>query len=309
MNQISSPFVRAESDRAAETAAAASGEIRTLTNAMSVDVEDYFQVQAFAGHIGRGDWDSFDCRVERNTDAVLALFAEADVSATFFTLGWVAERYPRLVRRIADAGHEIASHGMEHVRADSQSPEAFRADVRKAKRLLEDTGGSAVSGYRAATFSIGAKNMWAFDVLAEEGYAYSSSIFPIAHDNYGMPDAPRFPFRTGRQGILEIPMTTMRLAGRNLPCSGGGYFRLLPYPISRWQMRRVNRRDGHPCVFYFHPWEIDPGQPRQQGISVKTRFRHYLNLGRTRDRLSTLLRDFAWDRVDRVFLPNSVGRS
>lgn len=275
---------------------------RGPVNAMTVDVEDYFQVQAFADNISRDDWEALPCRVERNTDEVLALFADAGVTGTFFTLGWVAERYPSMVRRIVDGGHELASHGMAHFRADSQTPEVFREDVRRAKHLLEDVGGVAVSGYRAATFSIGPKNLWAFDALAEEGYAYSSSIYPIVHDTYGMPDAPRTAFRPGTGDFLEIPMTTMHMGGRNLPCSGGGYFRLLPYAVSRWQLRRVNRVDGMSGIFYFHPWEIDPDQPRQTGISAKSRFRHYVNLGRMKGRLARLLRDFQWDRMDRVFL-------
>lgn len=273
---------------------------------MSVDVEDWFQVQAFADRIDRADWDGFAPRVERNTDAVLDLFDEAGVKATFFTLGWVAERFPGLVRRIVDEGHELASHGWAHVRVDSQTPEAFRQDVRRTKALLEDAGGVPVAGYRAATFSIGARETWAFKVLAEEGYAYSSSIYPIRHDYYGMPDAPRFPFRpAGAEGTVEIPMTTVQLGGRNLPCSGGGYFRLLPYGVSRWQLERVNRIDRQPCIFYFHPWEIDPDQPRQRGVSAKTAFRHYTGLGRMRGRLRRLLRDFRWTRMDRAF-PTAV---
>lgn len=269
---------------------------------MSVDVEDWFQVQAFADRIQRPEWDSFAPRVERNTEAALALFAEAGAKATFFTLGWVAERFPQLIRRIVAEGHELASHGWAHVRVDSQTPEAFREDVRRTKRLLEDVGGAEVAGYRAATFSIGPRENWAFAILAEEGYAYSSSIYPIRHDYYGMPEAPRFPFRpAGSDGVLEIPMTTVRLGGRNLPCSGGGYFRLLPYAVSRWQMRRVNRVDGQPCIFYFHPWELDPEQPRQRGVGLKTTVRHYTNLGRMEGRLRRLLREFSWTRMDRAF--------
>jgi polysaccharide deacetylase family protein (PEP-CTERM system associated) len=275
---------------------------RALVNAMSVDVEDYFQVQAFAGTISRGDWDGLPCRVERNVDRLLAIFGEAGVKSTFFTLGWVAERYPALIRRIVAGGHELASHGWNHTRADAQDPETFRADIRRTKALLEDTGGVAVTGYRAATFSIGPKNRWAFGVLAEEGYRYSSSLYPIRHDLYGDTAAPRTPFHPEGTGLLEVPMTTTQWFGRNFPCSGGGYFRLLPYAFSRLNMRRVNRRDHMPCVFYFHPWEIDPGQPRQRGVDMKTRIRHYTNLGRMEGRLKRLLGDFAWDRMDRVFL-------
>ncbi len=272
-----------------------------IINAMTVDVEDYYQVHAFSGQVARGDWDRFESRVERNTDAVLDTFGQAGIRATFFTLGWVAERHPALMRRIAGAGHEVASHGYAHVRADEQDPDAFREDVRRTKRILEDVSGQAVTGYRAASFSIGRRNFWAFDVLAEEGYRYSSSIYPVLHDHYGMPDAPRFAFKPiERSDFIEAPMTTNVVFGWNLPCSGGGYFRMLPYGVSSWQLRRVNRRDRQPCVFYFHPWEIDPDQPRQAGISFKARFRHYLNLGAMRGRLQRLARDFAWDRMDRV---------
>ncbi|HKO10077.1 MAG TPA: XrtA system polysaccharide deacetylase [Alphaproteobacteria bacterium] len=273
-----------------------------LVNALTVDVEDYFQVEAFAEAIPRDGWDSMPGRVERNTERLLDLFARHKVQGTFFTLGWVARRHPALVRRIVAEGHELASHGDEHVRADRQDTDAFRSDVRKTKALLEDLGGVGVRGYRAATFSIGAANWWAFDVLAEEGYAYSSSVYPIAHDLYGMRTAPRMPFLPSRTSLVEIPLTTVRLFGRNLPCAGGGYFRLLPYPASRWLMRRVNRRDKLPCVFYCHPWEIDPAQPRHRQAPLKSRLRHYLNLARMENRLERLLREFAWDRLDRVFL-------
>jgi polysaccharide deacetylase family protein (PEP-CTERM system associated) len=270
---------------------------------MTVDVEDYFQVSAFAAHIRREDWASYPCRVEQNTDALLELFAEYGVRATFFTLGWVADRYPRLVRRIVDGGHELASHGFAHFRVREQAPDVFRADVRRTKRLLEDVGGVPVAGYRAASFSIGEDTLWAFDVLAEEGHAYSSSIYPIHHDHYGMPEAPRFAYRPrGGHGILEVPISTVDFMNRKLPCGGGGYFRLLPYGLSVWALRRINRTDGQPCVFYFHPWEIDPGQPRQGGVSLRTRIRHYVNLGRMEPRLRALLAHFAWDRMDRVFL-------
>ncbi len=273
-----------------------------VTNALTVDVEDYFQVSAFEPHINRRDWDAVPCRIERNMDRILDLFGESGVHATFFTLGWIAERYPHLVRRLVTEGHELASHGYEHVRVVNQNQADFRADVIKTKNLLEDIAGVEVCGYRAASYSIGEKNLWALDVLHEAGYRYSSSIYPIKHDLYGMPDAPRFAFRPKPDGILEIPVSTVRLGGRKLPCGGGGYFRLFPYPLSRWAIRRVNIQDGQSCLFYFHPWEIDPEQPRQSGLPMKTRFRHYLNLGRTESRLRRLLRDFRWDRMDRVFL-------
>jgi polysaccharide deacetylase family protein (PEP-CTERM system associated) len=272
-----------------------------LLNAMTIDVEDYFQVQAFAGVISRDAWETLPRRVERNTGRLLDILAETGAKATFFTLGWVAERHPRLVRRIVAEGHELASHGYDHQRANEQTPAEFRADVERTKRLLEDAGGAAVRGYRAPTFSIGPKNRWAFDVLAEAGYAYSSSIYPIAHDLYGSPESPRAPYREERSGILEIPLSTVKLFGRNFPCSGGGYFRLLPYSISRRAMRRVNVVDGLPCIFYLHPWEIDPDQPRQDCAPWKSRFRHYTNLSRTEGRLKRLLGDFPWGRMDRAF--------
>lgn len=274
-----------------------------VVNSMTVDVEDYFQVSAFERHVARADWDRLECRVERNVDRILALFAERDVRATFFMLGWVAERYPAMLRRIVDAGHELASHGYQHVRVTQQQPEEFRADVTRTKALLEDLGGCPVNGYRAASYSIGARNLWALDVLGECGHRYSSSIYPIRHDLYGMPEAPRFAFRHGgRDGILEVPVTTVSIGGQKYPCGGGGYFRLFPYALSRWALQRVNQRDQQAGVFYFHPWEIDPGQPRQPGVSLKTRVRHYLNLGRTEARLRRLLADFRWGRMDEVFL-------
>jgi polysaccharide deacetylase family protein (PEP-CTERM system associated) len=281
---------------------------RTTINAMSVDVEDYFQVSAFERHVDRTDWDSLPCRVERNTDRILQLFDDHGVQATFFTLGWVAERYPGLLRRMVEGGHEVASHGYSHVRVTNQSPDEFRADVVRTKALLEDVTGREVQGYRAASYSIGASNLWALDVLAETGHRYSSSIYPIRHDLYGMPEAPRFAFQANGGPMLEVPVTTVELFRRNYPCGGGGYFRLLPYALSRWAMRRVNERDGQSCVFYFHPWELDPDQPRQPGLGFKTRFRHYLNLRRMEQRLARLLRDFRWDRMDRVFLGDAVVR-
>ena len=272
-----------------------------ICNAMTVDVEDYFQVQAFAHCIDRGDWDTFPRRVDLNTNRILDQFGAAGVKATFFTLGWVAERFPALIRRIVEEGHELASHGWDHTRVDRQDPETFRADIRRTRALLEDAGGVRVAGYRAATFSIGGRNMWAFPILRQEGYRYSSSINPIRHDLYGMPDAPRVPFRPDADGVVEIPMTTVRLIGRNWPCSGGGYFRLLPTALYRAGLTRVNRREQQPGIFYFHPWEIDAGQPRIANAGWKARLRHYTNLSRMAGDLDDLLRDFAWDRMDRVF--------
>jgi polysaccharide deacetylase family protein (PEP-CTERM system associated) len=283
------------------TAPLSAGAPDAILNALTVDVEDYFQVQAFADIISRDDWETLPRRVDRNTERLLDIFAGAGVKATFFTLGWVAERHPALIRRIVAEGHELASHGYEHRRADGQTPAEFRTDVARTKRILEDIGGAAVHGYRAATFSIGARNWWAYEVLAGEGYTYSSSVFPIAHDLYGAPDSPRTPFRKETAGLLEIPLTTVRYLGRNLPCAGGGYFRLLPYAFSRWAMRRVNRVERMPCIFYIHPWEIDPDQPRQHAAKLKSRLRHYTNLGKTEGRLVRLLREFSWGRMDDAF--------
>jgi polysaccharide deacetylase family protein (PEP-CTERM system associated) len=274
-----------------------------IRNAMTVDVEDYFQVQAFAHCIDRKDWDTFPRRVDANTNRILDQFATHGVKATFFTLGWVAQRFPALIRRIVADGHELASHGWDHTRVDSQEPETFRADIRRTKALLEDTGGTRITGYRAATFSIGARNLWAFPILRQEGYLYSSSINPIRHDLYGMPDAPRVPFHPDADGVLEIPMTTVRLLGRNWPCSGGGYFRLLPTMLYRSGLKRVNHHDHQPGIFYFHPWEIDADQPRIPNAGWKSRLRHYTNLSRMAGDLDDLLRDFAWDRMDRVYAP------
>ena len=274
-----------------------------IRNAFTIDVEDYFHVYAFASHISRESWDRLPCRVERNVDTILAMLAEHKVRATYFMLGWVAERYPALVRKIVEQGHELASHGYGHQLVTGLNREEFSQDIRRAKRLLEDIGGVAVQGYRAPSFSIGKGNLWALECLSEAGYRYSSSIYPIQSDHYGMPDAPRFAYYPEAGcGLLELPPTTVRLFNRNLPAGGGGYFRLLPYGVSRWCLKRVNRVDRQPCIFYFHPWEIDPGQPRQRGASLKSRFRHYVNLSSMERRIRALLQEFQWERVDRLFL-------
>lgn len=274
----------------------------TELNAISVDVEDYFQVYALSQRIRRDDWDRVEHRIVGSMEKVLQLFAERNVKATFFMLSWVAERYPGIVTDIVGQGHELASHGYDHRRVTELDREEFREDVTRAKKTLEDLGGVAVRGYRAPSYSIGESNVWALDVLAESGYEYSSSIYPVKHDIYGFPAAPRFAFRDDRTGLIEVPITTIKLMRKTLPAGGGGFFRFYPYALSRWIIGRVNEVDRQPAVFYFHPWELDPGQPRQDRISPKTRFRHYLNLDKTEARLRRLLNDFTWGRMDRVFV-------
>jgi polysaccharide deacetylase family protein (PEP-CTERM system associated) len=274
-----------------------------VSNALTIDVEDYFQVSAFAPHIPRSEWTTRECRVVRNVDRILAMLDQHGTKATFFTLGWIAERYPELIRRIVAEGHELASHGYGHERASEQTAAAFFADINLAKLILEDLAGQEVKGYRAPSFSIGQHNLWAFDCLERAGYRYSSSIYPIRHDHYGMPDAPRHAHAVG--GLLEVPATTLRFLNRNWPASGGGYFRLMPYGVSRWMLRRVNHIDQLAAVFYFHPWEIDVDQPRIPGISAKTRFRHYVNIHRMEARLNRLLGDFQWGRMDHLFLSDT----
>lgn len=280
----------------------ASPEIcKPIINAMSVDVEEHFQVSAFDGIIAKSDWAGMQSRVAANMDRILELFDQSNTKATFFTLGCVAERAPEIVRKIVDEGHEIASHGYQHTRVGAQTPAQFRADVTQTKQILEDISGCRVSGYRAASFSIGEDTLWAHEVLQESGYEYSSSIYPINHDHYGLPSAPRFPYRVSENGITEIPLATVLAAGKNWPCAGGGYFRLLPLTYSRWALKRVNTLEQMPAAFYFHPWEIDPDQPRVSGIPLITRFRHYVNLGRFEDRLRSLLEEFSWGRMDEVY--------
>ncbi len=274
-------------------------DIRPVVNALTIDVEDYFHVSAFAPYVARSKWDEMPCRIEQNIDRILELLAGCGVHATFFTLGWIAERYPEMVRRIVSGGHELASHGYLHERASALEPGPFFADVALAKAVLEDVAGTEVQGYRAPSFSIGDANLWAYDCLAKAGYRYSSSIYPIRHDHYGSPDRARFA-HLANSHVLEIPIATARLFSTNLPAGGGGYFRLMPYVLSRWLIRRVNSCDEESAVFYFHPWEIDPEQPRVRNVDVKARFRHYVNLERTAARLRLLLQDFRWDRLDHV---------
>ena len=274
---------------------------RGLINGLSVDVEDWFQVGAFENVIAREDWSGLADRVERNVMEILSLFDEAGARATFFTLGWVAERHPALIRRITDQGHEIASHGWDHARVHTMDQAQFGADIARARTTIEDAAGVPVTGYRAPSFSIDQRTPWAHVELAKQGYRYSSSVAPIRHDHYGWRDAPRFAFRPVEgSGLLEIPVTTAELAGRRLAAGGGGFFRVLPYGFTRWAIRQVNNQEGRPAVFYFHPWEVDPDQPRVAGAPLRSRVRHYTNLHRMADKLRQLVREFAWGRMDQV---------
>lgn len=271
----------------------------SIVNGLSVDVEDWFQVGAFEKVIDRADWDSLEHRVANNTSAVLDLFAAAQVKATFFTLGWVARRHPALMQRIVAEGHELASHGLDHARVFTLGAERFAADLSESRKILEDAGGVAITGYRAPSFSIDTRTPWAHPILAEQGYDYSSSVAPIAHDHYGWRGAPRFAFRPLKDsGLIEIPVTTVEVVGRRQAAGGGGFFRLFPYWFSQWALRRVNKLDGRPGVTYFHPWEIDPGQPRVAQASAKSRLRHYTNLDVMAPKLERLVRDFQWGRMD-----------
>lgn len=271
-----------------------------LVNAMTVDVEDYYHVTAFAGSIARSNWPTLESRVERNTLRLLEIFGQHGVRATFFVLGWVAQRTPTLIRELHRAGHEIACHGLTHELVYKQTPELFRSETRESKNVIEDLIGVRVRGYRAASYSITAQSLWALDILHELGFEYDSSIFPVRHDVYGIPGASRRPFRVADGRLLEVPLTTLRLAGQHVPCAGGGYFRLFPYAAFRWALRRVNA-EAMPAVFYLHPWEIDPGQPRIAAPWL-SRFRHYTNLHRTAARLEALLREFRWSSMEDVFL-------
>jgi polysaccharide deacetylase family protein (PEP-CTERM system associated) len=269
---------------------------------MTCDVEDYFQVSAFDGIVPREQWADVKCRIPRNIDKALQLFADHETKATFFTLGWVAEQHPEVLRRIVDQGHEIASHGMYHRRVWSQTPDEFRQDAGRARGLLEDVGGVAVIGYRAASWSIDKRTPWAHGILAEIGYQYSSSVYPVSHDHYGVPDAPRQPYVIDGTGITEIPPSTARLLGRNIPVSGGGYFRLFPLSLSKRFINQHQLGESYPYVFYFHPWELDPDQPRFKDAPLKARFRHYLNLDKFERRLSDILRTYRWGRMDEIYL-------
>lgn len=281
--------------------------MKRIINAMSVDVEDYFQASAFDRLVSRTSWSERESRVVANTRRLLECFARHQVRGTFFVLGWVAERFPELVREIANAGHELASHGFHHQLIYTLTPEQFRHDVRRAKAAIEDAGGCVVRGYRAPSFSIIRSSLWALDVLIEEGHTYDASIFPIHHDRYGIPDAPRRPHVVERAAgsIVEVPGSTVRVGGGNVPVAGGGYFRLLPYAFTKWAVTRVNAGEGEPVVFYIHPWEVDPDQPRLP-VSRLARWRHYSNIDDTLNRLDRLMRDFAFDTIAAALEANAV---
>jgi polysaccharide deacetylase family protein (PEP-CTERM system associated) len=270
-----------------------------IGNGLSVDVEAWFQVGAFEDVIARDSWAGLGDRVDRNVKEILALFDEAEVKATFFTLGWVAQRHGPLLREIAARGHELASHGWDHRRVFTMDRAEFADDIARARKAIEDAAGTRVTGYRAPSFSIDRRTPWAFMELAQQGYAYSSSVAPIQHDHYGWPEAPRFAFKPLPWApLIELPVTTALFGGKRLAAGGGGFFRVLPYAFSRWAIRQVNRREGRPAVFYFHPWEIDPGQPRVSGAPLRSRLRHYTKLAQMAPKLRQLVHEFAWGRMD-----------
>lgn len=279
-----------------------------ITNALTVDVEDYFHVSAFSKHIDRNQWDRYSCRVEANTRALLGMFQQAGVHATFFVLGWVAERYPGLVREIAAGGHEVACHGYSHELVYRQSPELFREESKRAKQILEDIVQFPVKGYRAASYSITPQSIWALDVIAELGFQYDSSIFPVRHDRYGMPGGRREPHvmkTPSGHPLVEFPLSTLQAFRYRLPVAGGGYFRLFPYWFTRYALGRINTADRLPFIFYLHPWEIDPNQPRVQASRL-SRFRHYQNLDRCEQRLVALLKDFSFDTAEQVLVNSGL---
>ena len=273
-----------------------------ITNAFTVDVEDYYQVEAFSRHIHRNHWDDYPSHVEENTDEILSLLDDKNIKGTFFTLGCVAEKHPSIIRKIVDQGHEIASHGYSHKLIYKQSHEEFRSETIKSKAILEDIAQTEVRGYRAATYSITRNSLWALDILVDAGFIYDSSIFPIRHDRYGIPDVNPLPHKLktpGGQSIIEFPITTLKTKLINLPIAGGGYFRLFPYSFSRWALGKVNQQNNE-FVFYIHPWEIDENQPVINEAGLVTKFRHYNNIKNCKQKLDKLLADFKFDTLGGV---------
>jgi len=271
--------------------------MNSISNYLTIDVEDYFQVAAFEDIIDPSNWDAMEQRVVRNTEKVLTLLADHQTKATFFIVGWIAERYPQLVKTIHNQGHRIGAHSYWHRKIYDLTPEQFRADTHKVKSILEDIVGEPVLGYRAPSYSITGKSLWALDILKELGFAYDSSIFPIHHDTYGIPDAPRFAYRHAN-GLLEYPISTALLLGRKIPVSGGGYFRLFPYWFTRHALQTINHKEAKPFIFYLHPWELDPEQPRMQQARFLSRFRHYNQLQQTQSRFERLLKDFHFQAIE-----------
>ncbi len=275
-----------------------------MTNALSIDVEEYFQVEAFAKVVSQADWERFEPRVVQNTEKILGLLDRFGLKATFFCLGWVAQRYPGLIKNIVNKGHEIASHGFSHTPLFRLTPQEFRQEICESKKILEDLTGQEVQGFRAPTYSITKKTLWALEILAEEGYKYDSSIFPIRHDLYGFPEAPRFPFKVRLDGknlrLIEFPVSTVKIGKINWPVAGGGYFRLFPYPLTKILLLHINKHEGKPFVFYLHPWEFDPDQPRITRAPLKSRFRHYLNLKKTEEKFKRLLGDFKFAPIKEI---------
>lgn len=268
-----------------------------LINYLTIDVEDYFQVAAFEDIINSESWASMECRVERNTDVILDILARYGVQATFFVVGWIAEKYPALVQAINRHGHEIGCHSYLHRKIYDLTPEEFREDTRRAKNILEDITGTFVSGYRAPSYSITKKSLWALDILEELGFEYDSSIFPIYHDNYGIPDAPRFEYKLPNNNMTEYPISTSLFMGRKIPVAGGGYFRLFPYWFTKMCLKTINIRENRPFIFYLHPWEIDSSQPRMKQAKLLSKFRHYNNLNKTAERFARLLEDFSFGPI------------
>lgn len=277
-----------------------------LINYLTIDVEDYFQVAAFEKVIQPSQWNSYPSRVERNTKKILEIFGTYKVKATFFIVGWTAEQYPSMVKEIASHGHQIACHSYRHQKIYHQTLEEFRQDTKKAKNILEDITGQPIIGYRAPTYSITKKSLWALDILEELGFKWDSSIFPILHDNYGIPDAPRFTYKLPNHDLIEYPITTALIFGRKIPVAGGGYFRILPYWFTRMALKKINQQEKQPVIFYLHPWEVDPNQPKIDHAGWKSRFRHYHNLGRTEERLHYLLQEFQFGPISGT-LTNSHG--
>ncbi|WP_319525821.1 XrtA system polysaccharide deacetylase [uncultured Desulfosarcina sp.] len=271
-----------------------------ITNYLTIDVEDYYQVSAFEGVIDPNSWPKFESRVERNIQVILDLLQKRNIKATFFIVGWIAENYPQMVKKIYKQGHEIGCHSYWHRKVYDLKPESFREDTYRAKHTLEDIIGAPIKGYRAPSYSITKKSLWALDILAKLGFLYDSSIFPTYHDNYGIPDAPRFAYKLEAQQMVEFPISTTRLLGRNLPISGGGYFRLFPYALTRKALRQINDKEKKPFIFYLHPWEIDPDQPRVKNASRLSKFRHYVNLHTTQEKFSRLLNDFQFSPIANI---------